>query len=82
MTEGTERALIGDFSRASQRGKAFGLYHMTNGLAALPGAVLFGAVWQAFSAATAFTFAAVVATLSTLVLLRSIRKDRNLSPSC
>ncbi len=78
MTEGTERALIGDFSRASQRGKAFGLYH----IAALPGAVLFGALWQAFSAATAFTFAAVVATLSTLVLLRSIRKDRNLSPSC
>ena len=73
MTEGAERALIGDLSRASQRGTAFGLYHMITGLAALPGALLFGALWQEFGAATAFVVAAGIAALSALVLLRSAR---------
>jgi len=73
MTEGAERALIGDFSRASQRGTAFGLYHMTTGLAALPGALLFGVLWQGLGAATAFVAAAAIATLSTWVLLRSAK---------
>jgi len=73
MTEGAERALIGDFSRASQRGTAYGLYHMTTGLAALPGALLFGALWQGLGATTAFVVAAIVAAMSALVLLRSTR---------
>ena len=73
ITEGAERALIGDFSHASQRGTAFGLYHMTTGLAALPGALLFGALWQGFGAAAAFVIAAAIATVSTLVLVRSTR---------
>ncbi len=73
MTEGAERALIGDFSRASQRGTAFGLYHMTTGLAALPGAVLFGVLWQGLGATTAFIAAAGIAALSALVLYRSVR---------
>ena len=72
MTEGAERALVGDFSRASQRGTAFGLYHMTTGLAALPGALLFGALWQGFGAGTAFVAAATIASLSALILLRSV----------
>ena len=74
-TGGAERALIGDFSHASQRGTAFGLYHMTSGLAALPGALLFGVLWQSLGAATAFVVAAVIATLSALILLRSTRLD-------
>ncbi len=71
MTEGAERALIGDFSQASQRGTAFGLYHMISGLAALPGALLFGVLWQGLGATTAFFSAAAIATLSALILLRS-----------
>jgi len=73
MTEGTERALIGDFSQPTQRGTAFGLYHMTIGLAALPGALLFGALWQGFGAPIAFISSAAIATLSSVVLLRSAR---------
>lgn len=73
MTEGAERALIGDFSKVSQRGTAFGLYHMTTGFAALPGALLFGVLWQHFGAATAFVAAAAIASLSALMLLRSTR---------
>jgi MFS family permease len=73
MTEGAERALISDFSQSSQLGTAFGLYHMTSGLAALPGALLFGVLWQGLGTATAFLSAATISTLSALLLLRSTR---------
>ena len=61
-TEGAERALIGDFTPANERGTAFGLYHMITGLAALPGALLFGAVWQWSGSGAAFLLAALIAT--------------------
>ncbi|HSJ96149.1 MAG TPA: MFS transporter, partial [Myxococcota bacterium] len=50
-TEGAERALVGELAPAAQRATAFGLYHLTAGLAALPGALLFGALWEAWGSA-------------------------------
>ena len=41
-----QRALVGDSAAREHRATAYGLYHMVVGLAALPGAVLFGALWQ------------------------------------
>ena len=75
VTEGAERALIGDFSRTTQRGTAFGLYHMITGLAALPGALIFGVIWQTAGAPSAFFVAAAIATLSVMALLRSARQS-------
>jgi len=69
FTEGAERALIGDYAPAGTKATAFGLYHMTAGLLALPGAVLFGALWQWFGEAAAFLTAAGLTTLSVTVLL-------------
>jgi MFS family permease len=70
VSEGPERALIGDAAPEGQRGTAFGLYHLTYGLLALPGALLFGALWQyagrgvAFMAAAALTLAGAVALVA------------------
>ncbi len=69
-TEGAERALIGDLARRDERATAYGLYHMTIGLAALPGAFLFGVVWQLWGAATAFTLSAALAAGAIVVLVR------------
>lgn len=69
FTEGAERALIGDYAPAGKKATAFGLYHMTAGLLALPGAVLFGALWQWLGEAAAFLTAAGLTTLSVTVLL-------------
>ena len=69
FTEGAERALIGDYAPAGQKATAYGVYHMISGVLALPGALLFGALWQWFNAATAFLTAAGLTTLSVLVLL-------------
>jgi len=69
FTEGAERALIGDFAPAGQKATAFGVYHMISGMLALPGALLFGALWQWFGATTAFLTAAGLTAISVLVLL-------------
>jgi MFS family permease len=69
FTEGAERALIGDHAMPGQKASAFGLYHMTAGLLALPGAVLFGALWQWFGESTAFFTAAGLTVLSVAALL-------------
>jgi MFS family permease len=60
VTEPAERSLIGDHSAVTERGTAYGLYHLTSGLLVLPGAVIFGSLWQAFGSATAFAAAAVI----------------------
>jgi len=69
FTEGAERALIGDFAPAGQKATAFGLYHMIVGLLVLPGAVLFGTLWQWFGQTVAFLAAAALTTVSVILLL-------------
>jgi MFS family permease len=69
VTEPAERSLIGDHATASERGTAYGLYHLTAGLLVLPGAVLFGLVWEAFDSSTAFATAAVVTALAAAWML-------------
>lgn len=68
FTEGAERALLGDFAPAEQQGTVFGIYHLLNGILALPGAVLFGAVWQWLGMGSAFVMAAILTMLSAIVL--------------
>jgi MFS-type transporter involved in bile tolerance (Atg22 family) len=68
-TEGAERALIGDVAPSTQKATAYGLYHMVAGIAALPGALLFGALWQWLGETPAFLCAAGLALLSTLALV-------------
>jgi MFS family permease len=68
-TEGAERALIGDFTPGQERGSAFGLYHMSVGLAALPGALVFGGIWQLLGSPAAFLVAAMIATFAVAALL-------------
>ena len=70
VTEPAERSLIGDHANAGERGTAFGLYHLTGGLLVLPGAVLFGALWEAFGSGVAFCGAALVTAAAGAVLLR------------
>jgi len=68
FTEGAERALLGDFAPAEQQGTVFGLYHLLSGIMVLPGAVLFGAVWQWLGMSSAFAMAAVLTTIAAITL--------------
>ena len=69
LTEGAEKALVADLVPVSRRGAAFGWYHLTIGLGALPASVLFGAIWDAQGAPAAFATGAALATLAALGLV-------------
>ncbi|MBI2313793.1 MAG: MFS transporter [Betaproteobacteria bacterium] len=68
LSEGAERAVIGDFAGPAERGTAFGWYHLALGLAAVPAGLLFGLIWQYQSAAMAFFVAGGLAAASALLL--------------
>lgn len=72
LTEGVEKALVADLVPADARGRAFGLYNLALGLGALPAALLFGAVWDAWGAPTAFVLGASIAGLAALLLPMAI----------
>ena len=69
ITEPAERSLIGDHAAAHERGTAYGLYHLASGLLVLPGAVLFGALWQGLGSAVAFGAAAAITTVAAGAML-------------
>jgi predicted MFS family arabinose efflux permease len=60
VTEPAERSVIGDHAAEHERGTAYGLYHLASGLLVLPGAVIFGSIWERFGSGVAFTTAACV----------------------
>lgn len=67
-TEGAERGLVADLTGAHKRGRAFGLYHAVQGVAAFAGPIGLGALWQAHGAAAAFHAAAGAAGLAVAML--------------
>jgi MFS family permease len=68
LTEGAEKALVADLVPERARGAAFGWYHLTVGIAALPASVLFGAVWDRRGAPAAFGVGAALALAAALLL--------------
>ena len=68
LTEGAERALVADLVPEESRGRAFGVFHASVGLAALPSSVLFGFWWSALGPRTAFLIGAAFALFALLGL--------------
>ncbi len=69
LTEGVEKALVADLAPAHLRGSAFGLYHLTIGIAALPASFIFGLVWDRVGVSAAFGLGAGLALLASALLL-------------
>jgi MFS family permease len=68
LTEGVERALVADLAPAAVRGTAFGLYNAVAGVGALAASLLFGVLWEALGAATAFGVGASLALVASVLL--------------
>jgi len=68
LTESPERAIVARLAGAPQRGRGFGWYHGALAAVALPGAVLFGWMYQVLGASVALT-ASAGATTAAVVLL-------------
>ncbi|MDP8255639.1 MAG: hypothetical protein P9M14_07820, partial [Candidatus Alcyoniella australis] len=77
LVEGPERALVADLVPAQQRGSAYGWFHLSVGIGALPASLLFGLIWKFVGAPAAFACGAVAAALASLVLLL-VRGERRL----
>lgn len=68
LVEPSERAMVADLVPKNLRGTAFGYYHFTVGLGALPASILFGFIWQTWGAPIAFTMGAVLAVVASGLL--------------
>ena len=68
LTESPEKALVATLSPKPLLARAYGVFHFSVGLAALPASLIFGFLWQVYGASTAFFFGAGVALLAALLL--------------
>ncbi|HEV7920514.1 MAG TPA: MFS transporter [Thermoanaerobaculia bacterium] len=75
LSEGAERAWIGDIVPAEARGKSFGWYYLANGICVLLGTALFGELYERVSPAAAFRTGAALALGAALwvVMMRAQR---------
>jgi nitrate/nitrite transporter NarK len=74
LSEGAERAAIGDLAKPDERGTAFGWYNMMIGIGAIPAGAMFGWIWARFGPAAAWVWAAMLAALSALLLRRAVAR--------
>lgn len=68
LTEGTERAMVADLVSERLRGRAFGAFHASIGLAALPASFFFGVLWKSIGPRGAFLVGAGLALAATAAL--------------
>ncbi len=68
LTEPSEKALVAEFAPPEHRGKAFGFFHFTVGIGALPASLLFGWLWTSFGSSAAFLAGAGLAFAATIGL--------------
>lgn len=77
LTEGTARAYVADLVPPAQHGTAYGMFHATVGLAALPASLIAGVLWQGlggwagFGPAAPFLFGASLALIAVICLAAS-----------
>ncbi|MDO8504726.1 MAG: MFS transporter [Candidatus Liptonbacteria bacterium] len=67
--EGVAKAFLADIVGSGHRGRAFGIYGMSIGVAALPASFFAGFLWDKFGPQAPFYFGAGMAGLSAILLL-------------
>jgi MFS family permease len=71
LTESPERKLVAELAPGGRRGRGFGWYHGSLSAVALPGAALFGWIYQSRGARPAFEASAAVTVLAVVALALS-----------
>jgi MFS family permease len=72
-----ELALLSHAAPTGRRGALLGTYHMLTGLLTLPGAVLFGWLWQRFGMSVAFLGAAAGTAVAAAALLLAMPRRKS-----
>jgi MFS family permease len=68
FTEGIERAVVSDFSRAEERATALGAHSMLTGIGLFPASFAAGLLWDKFGAEAPFIFGAVTSFISAVAM--------------
>lgn len=68
-SDGVGRALIADAVGPQARGKAYGIYNMVIGLAALPAGLIAGLLWDHLSPSAPFYFSAALSLVAVLLIV-------------
>ena len=76
LTEGGERALVANLVPLHLRGTAYGIYHFSIGLSALPASLLMGYLWETFSPEAAFRVGAILALAAAGLLWSAVKEER------
>ncbi len=76
LTEPVEKALIRDLAPETVRGRAFGLYHGSLGLAAVPAGLITGGLWQAYGPLAALGLGGAIALTAAVLLMVWARAGR------
>jgi MFS family permease len=67
-SEGVVSALIADMVGSHARGKAYGIYSMVTGLAALPAGIVAGLLWDHISPGAPFFFSAILSLIAVALI--------------
>ncbi len=83
-SQGVAKALLTDMVGIEHRGRAFGIYSTTIGLATLPASFFAGFLWDRFGPSAPFYFGAIVAALASIALAlcaKRLKTAPSLSPA-
>jgi predicted MFS family arabinose efflux permease len=67
MNEGVQRAYVATVIKPEALATGYGLYHTIVGIAALPSAIIGGALWQHFGAQALFLYGSVMAIIASFL---------------
>ncbi len=76
LTEGVEKAFVADLVSEEVRGTAYGMYNFIVGILALPSSVICGLLWERFGSLYALGFGALLAVVSSFLLM-SVRNEKD-----
>jgi len=68
-SEGVAKAFLADMVASGHRGKAFGIYGTTIGIATLPASFFAGFLWDRFGPQAPFYFGAIIASMAVVLLM-------------
>ena len=69
LAEPAERSIVAALAPKESRGTAFGLYHLTTGIALLPASLIFGLLWKSLGAQIPFLLGACLAGIAATLLI-------------
>ena len=81
LAEPSEKTLVAALAGPTQRGQAFGWYHLALGAGALPASVVFGAIYDAWGPTRAFGVGAILAGVA-IGLLCTVQLSSGASDPC